>query len=87
MKVIYKKTNVVIVDDCRTLAEAQGVVRVCVMFTNERIKRGIQTGKRENKNDYLITDFVYLSDTKLPITGESSLTALAPVLNETTAVV
>lgn len=56
MKVIYKKTNEVIVDDCRTLAEAQGVVRVCVMFTNERIKRGIQTGKRENKNDYIITD-------------------------------
>ena len=56
MKVIYKKTNEVITDDCRTLAEAQGVVRVCVMFTNERIKRGIQTGKRENKNDYIITD-------------------------------
>lgn len=56
MKVIYKKTNEVIVDDCKTLAEAQGVVRVCVMFTNERIKRGIQTGKRENKNDYLIIE-------------------------------
>lgn len=56
MKVIYKKTNEVITDDCRTLAEAEGVVRMCVMFTNERIKLGLQKGKRENKNDYVIAD-------------------------------
>lgn len=51
MKVIYKATGEVITDNCTTLAEAQAVVAVCVKMANE-----IKAGKRENKNDYIITE-------------------------------
>lgn len=39
-----------------TREEAEFFVKVAVMATNERIARGLETGKRDSKKNYIITE-------------------------------
>jgi hypothetical protein len=39
-----------------TRADAEMFIKLCVMFTNERIRRGLEQGKRDSKRNYEIIE-------------------------------